>query len=375
MPRLGNSIHGGNVYAASRELGRDVRCLIDFSASINPLGPSPRVWRAIAEARRLITHYPDPDCWELRQALAQYWQRQAEDIVVGNGSTELLDVLPRALKIRHLVIAHPTFSEYAASMARAGGRITTVYAKAREQYAQPIEHLCRLLERRRRNADPIDGVLLCNPNSPTGQACAVDDLLRLADVAQRRKVWLIIDEAFADYCPDRSLLPSAASWPRVVVLRSLTKFYALPGLRVGYAVAEPAAIEAFRRLMPPWSVNVMGQMAALAAMRDVAHVRKSLRFMARERERFGRMLAALPGCSVMPTSANYFFVGLPPGCHARDITTQLRGEGLLIRDCSTVPGANSRSIRLAVRAQNENDRLIRALSRLLQHQYREDQNS
>ena len=330
-------------YAASRELGRDVRRLIDFSASINPLGPSPHVWRAITEARHLIRHYPDPDNLELRRALAQCWQRQPEEIVVGNGSTELIDVLPRALKIHHLVIVQPTFSEYAASVARTGGRLTTIYANAKVQYAQPIDDLCHLLEKRRKTSDPIDGVLLCNPNSPTGQACTVGDLLRLADIAQRRKIWFIIDEAFADYCPDSSVLPSAASWSRLVVLRSLTKFYALPGLRVGYAVAKPAVIEAFRRLMPPWSVNVMGQMAALAAMRDVDHVRKSVRFMARERERFGRILAALPGCSVMPTYANYFFVELPHGCHARDITTQLRGKGLLIRDCSTVPGANSRS--------------------------------
>ncbi len=371
MPRLGNSIHGGNVYAASRELGREVRRLIDFSASINPLGPSPHVWRAIAEARRLIVHYPDPDCWEFRQALAQCWQRQPNEIAVGNGSTELIDVLPRALKIRHLVIVQPTFSEYAASMARTGGCITTVYAKAKAQYAQPIDDLCHLLEKRHRNSDPIDGVLLCNPNSPTGQACTVEDLLRLADIAQRQKIWFIIDEAFADYCPDRSFLPSTASRSRLVVLRSLTKFYALPGLRVGYAVAKPTVIEAFRRLMPPWSVNVMGQMAALAAMRDSAYAQKSVRFMARERERFGRMLAALPGCSVMPTYANYFFVELPRGCHAREVTAQLRNEGLLIRDCSTVPGANSRSIRLAVRSLDENDCLIQTLSRLLHHQSHE----
>lgn len=375
MAGLRSSTHGGNVYAASRDLGRGVRHFIDFSASINPLGPSPQVWRAITEARRLITHYPDPDCWELRQALAKCWQRQPEEIAVGNGSTELIDVLPRALKIRHLLIVQPTFSEYERSMARAGGRVTAVYAKARERYAQPIEDLCHQLETRRRNSDPIDGVLLCNPNSPTGQACTVDDLLRLADIVQRQKIWFIIDEAFADYCSDRSLLPSASSWSRLVVLRSLTKFYALPGLRVGYAVSNPAVIEAFRRLMPPWSVNVMGQMAALAAVNDLAYARRSIRFMARERERFGRMLAALPDCSVMPTYANYFFVELPRGWHAGEVSAQLRGEGLLIRDCSNVPGANSRSIRLAVRSQDENDCLIHALSRLLRQQSREYQNS
>lgn len=365
MADLRSSIHGGNVYAASRDLGRGVRRLIDFSASINPLGPSPHVWRAISKARRLITHYPDPDCWELRQALARCWQRQPEEIAVGNGSTELIDVLPRALKIHHLAIVQPTFSEYARSMARAGGRVTTVSAKRREQYAQPIEGLCHLLEKRGGSSDPIDGVLLCNPNSPTGQACTVEDLLRLAGIARRRGIWVIIDEAFADYCSDRSFLSSAASWSRVVVLRSLTKFYALPGLRVGYAVAKPAVIEGLRRLMPPWSVNVMGQMAAVAAVNDSTYARKSVRFMARERERFGSMLAALPSCLVMPTYANYFLMELPRGWRSREMAEQLRVEGLLVRDCSSVPGMNSRSIRLAVRSRSENDRLIQTLSKLL----------
>lgn len=362
MAQLKNPVHGGNVYAASRELGLDLTKLIDFSASINPLGPSPHVWRAIIAARHFLNHYPDPGCMELRQTLAKLWQLSPEHIVIGNGSTELIDALPRALKIQHLLVAQPTFSGYAASMARAGGRVSAVYAKRTERYAQPIEDLCRLMEERQQGIDAFDGVMLCNPNSPSGQACSVDDVQRLTRIAQRRGIWLVIDEAFADYCPERSFLPQAASWPRVVILRSLTKFYALPGLRIGYAVAKPSVIELLRKHMPPWSVNAMGQVAALAAVKDLAHAQRSARFMAKERERFGKLLAALPGCSVMPTCANYFLVELPRGWRAREVTEQLRNEGLLIRDCSSVPGCNARSIRLAVRSQRENDQLIRVLS-------------
>jgi threonine-phosphate decarboxylase len=365
VARLKSQIHGGNIYAASRELGRDVTKLTDFSASINPLGPSAHVWRAIANAHHLLTHYPDPDCLELRQTLAKLWERSPEHIVIGNGSTELIDALPRALKIRHLLVVQPTFSEYTASMARSGGRVSAVYAERTEGYAQPIEELCRLMEKKRREMDAFDGVMLCNPNSPSGQACSVDDVRRLARAAQRRGIWLAIDEAFADYCPERSVVSQAASWPHVVILRSLTKFYALPGLRIGYAVAQPSVIELLRRQMPPWSVNAMGQVAALAAVKDSAHARKSLLFMAKERDRFAKLLAALPGCSVMPTYANYFFMELPRGWHAREVTEQLRMKGLLIRDCSSVPGCNARSIRLAVRSQQDNDQLIRSLSRLL----------
>jgi len=357
------SAHGGDVYAASRELGLDVETLIDFSASINPLGPSPNVWRAITGARHLVSHYPDPVCWDLRQALAGRWRVEPARILVGNGSMELIYALPRALKINHLALVQPTFFEYAASMARAGGSVTTVCADRDEQYALPIGHLCQLLERQTKRSRRIDGVLLCNPNSPTGQACEAADVLKLARAAQRRGAWLIVDETFADYCPERSVLPLASAWPKVVVLRSLTKFYGLPGLRVGYAVAAPSVIQRLRSELPPWTVNAMGQVAALAALRDQAHAEKSLQFVVKERARISKALAGFQGCRVYPAHANFIFMELPPGWHARTMTEQMRREGLLIRDCSSVPGANRRSIRIAVRSCEDNDRLLKVFSR------------
>ena len=362
MPRLRARLHGGDIYGAARELNRDPAEILDFSASINPLGPSPQVWKAITASRHLLSHYPDPRCWELRQALAMFWCTDPEQIVVGNGSMELIDVLPRALGIHRLLVVQPTFSEYAAAMRRAGGQAISLYANRSNQYAIPIDRLCRVMETGRSDGRSIDGIVICNPNSPTGQACLADDVALLAATARRRGLWLVIDEAFADYCPERSVLPHAGSWPHVVVLRSMTKFYALPGLRVGYAVGTPTVVRRLQRQLPPWSISVMGQIAALAALNDAAHARKSLRFMARERERLKNLLAALPGCFVLPTHANYFLMELPRGWHAREVTEQLRNEGLLVRDCSSVPGCNTRSIRLAVRSQQNNDQLIQSMS-------------
>lgn len=367
MARVKRPVHGGDVYAASRELGCDLARVIDFSASINPLGPSPSVWRAITQARHMVLHYPDSECWELRHALAKQWACDPGHIAVGNGSTELIHALPHAFKIHHLLVVQPTFSEYAASMVRAGGRVTTVCADRREQYALPIDRLCRLLQAQTKGSRAIDGVVLCNPNSPTGQACGADDVLKLAQVAQRRGIWLIVDETFVDYCQERSILPLASSWSRVVILRSMTKFYGLPGLRVGYAVAGSPVVRRLREQLPPWSVNVLGQVAALAALRDRSHAQKSLQFMTKERTRFVRQLAALPGCAVMPAHANYIFLELPSGRHASQVSARLRREGLLIRDCSAVPGANARSLRIAVRLRRDNDRLMKALSQLLSH--------
>ncbi len=368
MARLKRRLHGGNVYAAARELGRDPTEILDFSASINPLGPSPQVWAAIVRARPMLEHYPDPECHDLRLGLAAHWKIGADQIVVGNGSMELIDVIPRALGITRLLVVQPTFSEYAAAVTRAGGQVTTLYADRRDRYTVPVDRLFHILDTGHSEGSSFDAVILCNPNSPTGQACSADDVGRLAKVAHRRGLWLIIDEAFADYCPERSVLSHAASWSRVVVLRSMTKFYALPGLRVGYAVAAPSTIRLLQQQQSPWSVSVMGQVAALAALQDEAHAEKSVQFMVEERLRVAALLAALPGCVTIPTYANYFFVELPRKQRAGLVAEQLRREGLLIRDCSSVPGASACAIRLAVRTQWENDRLIRALSQVLHRQ-------
>jgi threonine-phosphate decarboxylase len=365
MVRISRPMHGGNVYAASRELSCDVRALIDFSASINPLGPSPLVWKAVSKARHLLSHYPDPDCWELRQALARRWQCDVEQLVVGNGSMELIHALPSALQLRHLLLVQPTFAEYAATMARTGGRVTGVSAKRSEQYALPIDRLRRILRARSTHSHSYDGIVLCNPNSPTGQVCDAADLMELAQVAERRGMWLIVDESFADYCPERSLLPRKGRFARMVILRSLTKFYALPGLRVGYAVADAPVVQQLRRHLPPWSVSAMGQVAALAAVQDQTHAKRSLQFIAKERVRFAAELAGMPGCTVLPTHANFIFMELPRGWHAAAMATRLKRDGLLIRDCSGMPGACARSIRVAVRSRRDNDRLLQRLASAL----------
>ena len=357
--------HGGNIYEAARELECRPTEVVDFSASINPLGPSPHVWKAIASSTHLLSHYPDPDCWDLRRALATFWRIDPGHLVIGNGSTELIDALPRALGIHRLLVVQPTFSEYAAAMTRAGGQVLSLYANRNDHYSIPMDRLHRAIEAGRSAGRSFDAVVLCHPNSPTGQACTGEEMVRLAKVAERQGRWLIIDESFADYCPDRSIVRRARLWPHVLVLRSMTKFYGLPGLRVGYAVSARTTIRRLQQQLPPWSVSVMGQVAAVAALDDVVHAQKSLTFMAKERERFHARLSMLPGCTVMPTCANYFLLELPPRRKAKTITQRLREHGLLVRDCSFVPGMNTRSIRLAVRTVQENDRLLRTLSRLL----------
>ncbi len=357
--------HGGNVHAAARELCRPVGNILDFSASINPLGPSPRALRAIGEGFSLLAHYPDPECWALRRSLASRWKLSPEQIVVGNGATELIHLLPRSLAIKEALIIGPTFSEYAHAVTRAGGRTRTLLADRREGYQPPLERAIRLFKSSRNGRGSIDAIVLCHPNSPTGQACEAAVVRSLVREADRLGIWTILDETFIEYCEERSMLSELTTFSRLVVLRSFTKFYALPGLRIGYLAGSEQAASLVRDLQPPWSVNTLAQVAAEASFSDRRHARRSLLCMEQERDRLVGLLGSVPGLTLFPSQANFLLVELPGSHQAVRITMALRRQGLLIRDCSCVPGLNHRTVRVAVRTRRENNRLVAALKGLL----------
>jgi threonine-phosphate decarboxylase len=353
--------HGGNIYAAARELGLAPHRLLDLSASINPLGPSKRVLRLAAGALPCIRHYPDPDCCELVRALASRWELAEGHFVIGNGSSELIHLLPRALAIRHARILGPTFSEYARALSMQGSRVTYLHATRKDGYQIPVRQaLTALLT----NKSRFDALFLCNPNSPTGQVAPSQDVLNLVAVAARRKVWVVVDETFVDYCETYSVLSAVARNPRLLVLRSFTKFYALPGLRVGYLVAAAETAARLRRLQPPWAVNVLAQVTAQAALEDWRHAQRSLAFMQRERARLAQALKSIPGLVVFPSVANFLLAELPVPLDASSVTKVLRQQGLLVRDCSFIDGLSERTIRVAVRTTPQNRRLVAVLRQI-----------
>lgn len=354
--------HGGDIYAAARELSRSPSRLIDFSASINPLGPSKQAIRAAAKALPLACHYPDATCHDLVTALASRWKLDPAHVVIGNGSSELIHLLPRALAIRHALILGPTFSEYERAVTHAAGRVTYLHAMRKDGYQIPLTQARKAL---RTTRSRVDTLFLCNPNSPTGQVASAKDILALADMAARRKVWVVVDETFVDYCEAYSVLSAIARNSRLLVLRSFTKFYALPGLRVGYLAGSPEAVARVRRLQAPWSVNTLAQTAAQTALEDRRHAQRSLAFMHRERARLDKALGAIPGLHVFPSAANFLLVELPPSMPAAYVAQTLRQQGLLIRDCSAIHGLTDRTIRIAVRTTAENKRLVTALCQIL----------
>lgn len=353
-------VHGGNVHAAARELRRSIASILDFSASINPLGPSSKAIRALADGAQLIQHYPDPDCVSLKRAIQRRWRIVPERVVVGNGCTELIDIIPRALSFRSALIVGPTYAEYAQAVQRAGGKTDMVLAKKEEEYRPPLEQVMHRLR-----VQAIDAIFLCHPNSPTGRPCHPQDLEALVAAADRCGSWMVIDESFIDYCSALTCLPQLRKYPRLIILRSFTKFYGLPGLRIGYSLSSPAVAAILRHCRPPWSVNAVAQRAAEAAIGDANHARRCLAYVETERARLTAQLSSLDGLMVIPSSANFLLIELPKPFQARAITAKLRQHGLLVRDCSSVEGCTGRMIRMAVRTRRDNDQLLAALGKML----------
>ncbi|MEO6203593.1 MAG: threonine-phosphate decarboxylase CobD [Nitrospirales bacterium] len=366
-------VHGGQVHQVAKALGRSVDSFIDFSASINPLGPPASVLRAMQQALPACGHYPDPSAEELRMRLAKEHGISSDSIALGNGSSELIRILPQALSLRQGYVAGPTFMEYEASLYIAGARCTHVLATSGKKYAPPMEELSLLVDAirscsqkaARRGGESHTAVFVCNPNSPTGRVVTARSLRTLYRKIEEAGLWMVVDEAFIDFCPSHSLIKEISNARRLLILRSFTKFYGMPGIRLGYLVGAPETVATIRRLLPPWSVSHFAQEAGIAAVGDARYRQRIVRFMHKERPRFMRQLRAVPGLRVIPTSANFVMVELPSTCVTAGLVARLARQGILVRDCQTFSGMTQPALRLAIRYPRDNNRMIHALQNAL----------
>ena len=364
--------HGGNVYHAARLLSREPSDLCDFSASINPLGVPLTARRVLQTAISHVQHYPDPEGLALVKAIAERHGISPDNVVLGNGTVELIYALPVALNIRHGLIVGPTFSEYERVLTLANARVTRVLARSEDDFRPPVrevlEKVGQPLPGSGKSRLPIEAVFLCNPNSPTGQSISRNSVYRLLEAVKRRNGCLIVDETFVEFCEEQSVIRRAVCDDSLLVLKSFTKFYGIPGLRIGYAVGTEKRLQAIRNRLPPWSVNTLAQEAALACLQDYRYRNRTLRFFQKERPVFRRALERIPGIRVYPSSANFFLVELPGPLTSRQVQATLMERGFLVRDCSNYPGLHERMLRFAVRTSRENARLVKHLQHAVQAQ-------
>jgi threonine-phosphate decarboxylase len=360
---LGGSLtldHGENIYEVAARQGLDPLKIIDFSASINPLGLSPKARkRILKEGLAAVLHYPDTQCCELRQALAEYHRIPEDRILPGAGSTEFVYSIPRILELNRVLLVTPACSEYENTLEIRERTPRVYFFETREEdgFELTVEGLLLAL------TQEYDALYLCNPNNPTGILTEKKDLLRVLARAERENTWFILDEAFIDFVPEESLLREAAFSSRIIILRSLTHFFAMPGLPVGYVVCNPEVIRRFEEEKKPWAVNALAQIAAVESLRDKSYVDRTLAYIREEREYLTLGLQGIPGFIPYPGSANYLLVQLHPSLNltAAELREKLIPRGHLIRDCQSFHHLGPFFFRVAVRTRKENQALLRSL--------------
>ena len=350
MPRY---YHGGGIHQAAAELQRPVAELLDFSASINPLG-MPTTVRAAAEAALdAAIHYPEIHAESLVAALASHHHLDPRHFLPGNGSTPLFALFARTLRPRRALVVRPAFSEYHRALELAGTEIDVFDLTPEKNFALDAAQLLQQI------TPATDLLLLANPGNPSGVKIETTTILTLAH-ALREQALVAVDEAFIDFCPDASILQAIATHPNLYIFRSMTKFYAIPGLRVGYLAGPMNGIARLALESEAWALSTVAIAAAKAALAATAYCTESLSLIPQLRTQLEGGLRDL-GLYVFPATANYLLLRLTEPC-ADELVIALRQEGILLRSCSNFPPLDARYLRVAVRSATENDRLLAALA-------------
>jgi len=348
--------HGGNIWNLAKQAGCTSSELLDFSANINPLGPPNWLRPVISAEIESLVHYPDPAAAELVAALAAAFKLAPEQIVVGNGSSELLFALPQIAGKRRAIIPVPSYIDYARAASAAGLEVITPHLAADQGFQPDWHELDQLLD-----ADSM--LIVGQPNNPTGTLLEPQQLRRL--IQRHQDSLFVIDEAFADFLDAyESLLPNLAA--NVVVSRSLTKFYAIPGLRLGFLAAPAPLAAQLRQRLAPWSVNTLAQAVGIAAIADTDYAAASRLAVTAWREQLTSQLQALPGVQVFAGCANYLLLRLDPSLgDAASLGARLLEQHISIRDCRNYAGLDPYYLRVAVRTPAENNRLLAAMTAIL----------
>ncbi|MEJ2201472.1 MAG: cobyric acid synthase, partial [Desulfuromonadaceae bacterium] len=356
MTESGSWRHGGHLRQLALTAGVNPEALLDFSANINPLGPPEWLRPCISSCISSLIHYPDPGGEELVAAACERYAVSAGEILLGNGSTELLYLLPQALGIRHALIPVPAYVDYAAAAKVAGLETHPLPLAADNGFALDFTSLEKALFEI--DEGPVM-VLLGHPNNPTGRPL---DAAQLRQLARRHPAaTFVVDEAFGDFVEDFDSL-TVNRPTNVIVMLSLTKIFAIPGLRLGLAIADAATVQRVKALQPPWSVNSIAQQVGRTALRDSAYLQESRRVVTALRGHLCRQLNQIPCLTLYPGAANFLLLRCDHrSLDARGLADRLLKQGLAIRVCDNFAGLDGRFFRVAVRSEAENRQLLAAL--------------
>jgi threonine-phosphate decarboxylase len=355
--------HGGQLRQIAAQHGVSVGKLLDFSANINPDGPPSSVMEALQRALEYpatLAQYPDLELTELKEVIADSTGVEPENIAIANGFTPLLEATLRALPIKRCLLPIPSFGEYGRTLESASVAVIRHRVASVDGFSyEPDSILGTLLD------NGCDAILLANPQNPSGVLCEPDRMLRFLEMTGDHGITVLLDEAFIDYCPAHSWTQQAPERPHLIVFRSVTKFFGFPGLRVAYAVCNSSGAQMLNRSIAPWPITTLAAHAVCAALLDDAYAEQSRSANERRRLWLEEQFNSLR-IETYPSATNFLLLRLPAEVDVGALWERMIvEEQIVLRSCANFEGLASGHLRVAVRTQQENERLIGGLKRLL----------
>ena len=379
--------HGGNIYKIFRE--KNIKEILDYSSNINPYGIPESLKKRITENLEILERYPDPDYVELRQKLSNLNKVNLSDIILGNGATEIIFLFMKVINPKKILIVSPTFGEYeravkateisgdTVSLSSSNGdnknienkKIEIEYFELKESddFKLNIHNLKNELEKK------YDLLIICNPNNPTGKFLKLDETEEILRECNKYNTKLFIDEAFIDFLKDgmkESIINTKEDKQNLFVTRAFTKFFAIPGLRLGYGIYFDKNLEKeISEKKEPWSVNNIAEIAGLTVLDDTEYIEKTLKWITEEKIYMYEKLNEITGIKPYKTETNFITVKIEDKLFSKELNVKILREkileyGILIRDASNFKFLDERFFRLAIKNRKNNDRVIETLKKI-----------
>ncbi len=373
-----SKIHGGNIFQFAHEQRIEPYEVVDFSANINPLGPSQRGLDALNAQLRYISHYPDATNDDVLNAIADTYEMDKHQIIVGNGAAELLYAICRLPGYTGAFVPAPGFSEYKEALEASKIPVRDIFYRPRkDDNGKPYFEVPYLaLETFAAELKGQDGriiVFLGNPNNPDGTLLDKDHIRTVASMLKDANSLLVIDESFIDFVGNDPLQDNEHSmrslvneFDNIIIVHSFTKFYAVPGLRIGAAFANETLITQLQQYIPSWSVNTLAQAYTKAALNDVDYIKRTKQELNEERAFMYNALDDIEGITVYPPSANFMLFQVnQEGITANYINEELKKYNMIVRNCDSYVGLTNHWVRIAIKDHDTNIKLVDKLTNIL----------
>ncbi len=352
--------HGSDLEKIEKIYGIKKEDIVSFSANVNPLGISYRLRKELASHIDAISAYPDREYTALRKAIGDYIHTDYRDILVGNGSTELISLISKLLHPKKALIIGPTYSEYEHEILLGGGRSRYFRLRETEDFVLNEEALFEAL------TPDTDLLVICNPNNPTSSEITRKTMRGILDCCKEKGIFVMVDETYVEfsrYSAEITSIPLTRYYNNIIILRGISKFFAAPGLRLGYAICgNHQLMREMDSFKNPWTINSLAAIAGEIMFTDEEYIKDTIKLISTERARICQLLDGCPWIKYYPPHANFILLRiLKENITSEDLFDKAIRKGLMIRDCSSFPFLDNKYIRFCFMNQRDNDALLDVL--------------